>query len=105
MQPASSDQWRASKFVGLNVYNANNEKIGDINELLIGKDGQIDRVVVGAGGFLGMGEHNVALKWNEVKFSSEPVRSAAATTATSRPNTVGSGATTTTRTTVRDYPD
>ena len=62
----------------------------------MGQDGQIDLVVIGAGGFLGMGEHNVALKWNEVKFVSEPVKSAATTTTTSRPNTVGSGATTTT---------
>jgi sporulation protein YlmC with PRC-barrel domain len=107
MNQGATDEWRASKFKGLNVYNANNEKIGDINELLLSKEGQIDRVVIGVGGFLGMGEHNVAMKWNEVKFVSEPVRSAstANTTTTSR-NTVGSGATaTTTRTTNQDYPD
>jgi hypothetical protein len=111
-----SDQWRGSKLVGLNVYNGNNEKIGDINELITGKDGQIDLVVVGVGGFLGMGEHNVALKWNELKFVTEPVRSASTTTTTTtRPapsgttttRTTGSGATAPVNaaTTVRDYPD
>lgn len=105
MNHAAGDAWRASKFVGLNVYNANNEKIGDINELLLSKDGQIDQVVIGVGGFLGMGEHNVAMKWNEVKFVSEPVKSASTATTTTSRNTVGSGATTTSRTTAHDYPD
>jgi sporulation protein YlmC with PRC-barrel domain len=102
-----SDQWRASKFVGLNVYNANNEKVGDINELIMSQDGQIDLVVIGAGGFLGMGEHNVALKWNQVKFVKEPVKSSSTTTIPTKPaNTTGSGVTTTTNaTTVRDYPN
>jgi sporulation protein YlmC with PRC-barrel domain len=104
-----SDQWRASKLVGLNVYNGNNEKVGDINELITGKDGQVDLVVIGAGGFLGMGEHNVAVKWNEIKFVNEPVRTSSTTSSTTTPTT-GSGATTSTApvnaaNTVRDYPD
>src|SRR5262245_29781021 len=53
-------QWRGSKLVGLNVYNANNEKIGDIKEIIV-SGGRVDFVVVGVGGFLGIGEHNVAL--------------------------------------------
>ena len=71
-----------------------------------GKDGQVDLIVIGVGGFLGMGEHNVAFKWNQVKFVDQPVQSSTTTT-TPRPNTTGTGATTTTttRTTVRDYPD
>jgi sporulation protein YlmC with PRC-barrel domain len=96
--------WRASKLVGVNVYNKANEKIGGIDDVILDKSGKASKVILGVGGFLGMGEHNVAMKWNEVKFVSEPVKSASTTTTTSR-NTVGSGATTTTRTTVRDYPD
>jgi sporulation protein YlmC with PRC-barrel domain len=103
----SADQWRAFKLSGLNVYNSNNEKIGDIKELIMGQDGQVDVLVIAVGGFLGMGEHNVGLKWNQVKFVKEPVQSSSTTTTTPRPNTTGTGATTTTttRTTVRDYPD
>ena len=54
-------QWRASKVIGINVYNDNNEKIGDIQELIIDKSGKVDNVFLGVGGFLGMGEHYVAV--------------------------------------------
>jgi sporulation protein YlmC with PRC-barrel domain len=105
-----SDQWRAFKLSGLNVYNSNNEKIGDIKELIAGKDGKVDLVVIGVGGFLGMGEHNVAMKWDQVKFVDQPVQSSTTSSNTgTRPNTTGSSTTTTTttttRSTVRDYPD
>ena len=52
-------QWRATKLDGLNVYDPGNNKIGDISELIIGRDGRVAAVVVGVGGFLGIGEHNV----------------------------------------------
>jgi sporulation protein YlmC with PRC-barrel domain len=99
-------QWRASKFVGLNVYNSANEKIGDINELVMGSDGQIDLVVVGVGGFLGMGEHNVALKWSQVKFVNEAARTASSTPPTTA-RTTGSGtaAPVNAANASRDYPD
>src|SRR5579871_4981264 len=48
-----SDEWRASKLIGLNVYNEQNEKLGDISELLIDKSGKVEGVVIGVGGFLG----------------------------------------------------
>src|SRR4051794_13221367 len=32
-----SDQWRASKLIGVNVYNQNNDKIGDIREVIVDK--------------------------------------------------------------------
>ena len=65
-------EWRASKLTGVNVYNPNNDKIGDIKELIIGKNGSTEAVVVAAGGFLGMGEHDVAVPFNQVKWSDEP---------------------------------
>ncbi|HSZ97154.1 MAG TPA: PRC-barrel domain-containing protein [Bradyrhizobium sp.] len=66
-------EWRASKVVGLSVYNDNNEKLGSINDLLMDKSGNIKAVVLGVGGFLGMGEHLVAVPLDKVKFSSEPI--------------------------------
>ena len=66
--------WRASKVMGVNIYDANNEKIGDVNELIMTKDGKVDAVVVGAGGFLGLGEHDVAVPYNEVTWVNEPVK-------------------------------
>lgn len=65
--------WRASKVVGLSVYNDTNEKLGSINDLVMDKSGNIKAVVLGVGGFLGMGEHLVAVPLDKVKFSSEPV--------------------------------
>src|SRR5215469_1865896 len=65
--------WRASKVVGLSVYNDKNEKIGSINDLLMDKSGSIKAAVIGVGGFLGMGEHLVAVSFDKVKFSDEAV--------------------------------
>ncbi|KLK94020.1 photosystem reaction center subunit H [Microvirga vignae] len=87
MQPG---QWRASKLEGLDVYNQNDEKIGDVSEMLVDQSGKIQAVVVGVGGFLGIGEHDVAIPFDQVKFVNEPRRTAATTTTT---GTAGTGAT------------
>ena len=68
-------QWRATKLDGLNVYDPRNEKIGDINELIVGRDGRIAAVVVGVGGFLGIGEHNAAIPFDQVQWVDEPRQS------------------------------
>jgi sporulation protein YlmC with PRC-barrel domain len=65
--------WRASKVVGLNVYNEKNENVGSINDLLMDKSGGIKAVVISVGGFLGMGARLVAMPFDKVKFSTEPV--------------------------------
>jgi hypothetical protein len=91
-----ASQWRASKLIGLNVYNGANEKIGDINEIILAPGGKVAGVVVGVGGFLGMGEHDVMLTLDKVKFVNEPVRTSSTTT-TTRPApapTTGSGSAT-----------
>ena len=67
-------EWRGSKLTGLTVYNNNDERVGDINELIVGKDGRIESVVLGVGGFLGIGEHDVAVPFGQVKFVEEPRR-------------------------------
>ena len=117
---AQGDVWRASKLKGLNVYNDQNEKLGDISELLIDKSGKVEGVVIGVGGFLGMGEHDIKVDMSKLKFVDEPVRSSSATTTKSNDTTgtgPGSAATgqrattaTTTTTTARSneqrwYPD
>src|SRR5437762_11635712 len=65
--------WRASKLVGLSVYNEKNESVGSINDMLTDKNGKIVAVVIGVGGFLGVGEHLVAIPFEKVKFSTEPI--------------------------------
>jgi sporulation protein YlmC with PRC-barrel domain len=70
--------WRSSKLVGLSVYNENNESLGSINDLLTDKSGNIKAVVIGVGGFLGVGEHLVAVSWDKIKFVDQPVAYAGA---------------------------
>ena len=101
-------KWRASKLMGLDVYNEANEKLGDINELILDKDGKVNAVIIGVGGFLGMGEHDIAVTMDKLKFHEEPVRtSSAAPGATTRESTTGTATapanttTTTTTTTAR----
>ena len=65
--------WRTSKVVGLSVYNDSNESLGSISDLLMDKSGNIKGVVIGVGGFLGVGEHLVALPFDKVKFVNEPI--------------------------------
>ena len=84
--------WRASKLMGLDVYNEANEKLGDINELILDKNGKVNAVVIGVGGFLGMGEHDIAVTMDKLKFVEEPVRTsstATTTTTTTRDTTTG----------------
>jgi len=73
-------EWRASKLVGVDVYNDANEKIGDISEIILDKSGKVANVIIGVGGFLGMGEHYVAIGYDKLKWVNEPVRSASTTT-------------------------
>jgi len=95
--------WQGSKLIGLNVYNEQNEKIGSIVQLMVNKQGTIDSVVIGVGGFLGMGERDVAVKFSDLKWSNEPVRSTSSSN-TMRPATTGAG-TTAARSGPTTYPD
>ncbi len=91
--------WRASKVVGLNVYNDNNENVGSINDLLMDKGGNIKAAVLSVGGFLGVGARLVAVPYEKLKFSTQPVSYVGASNAPntgSRPSsttTTGSAAT------------
>ncbi len=68
-------QWRASKLIGVDVYNQQNEKLGEINELIIDSSGRVAGAVLGVGGFLGMGEHDVMVSMDKLKFSNEAGKS------------------------------
>jgi sporulation protein YlmC with PRC-barrel domain len=81
------DIWRASKLKGLNVYNERNEKLGDISELLVDKSGKVEGVVIGVGGFLGMGEHDIKVDMSKLKFVNEPVGTSSTTTRTTNTTT------------------
>jgi hypothetical protein len=54
-------QIMGSDLRGTRVYGANNESIGDISDLLLDRQGQVVAAIVGVGGFLGIGQKDVAL--------------------------------------------
>lgn len=98
--------WRTSKLVGLSVYNDKNESIGSINDLLTDKSGKIVAVVIGVGGFLGVGEHLVAVPFDKVKFSDQPVAYTSASNGTKSTTTTTTGsASSTTSKANAGYPD
>jgi len=88
MTKEAAGQWRTSKMIGLNVYNNDNEKIGDISELIVDRTGKLEAVVVGVGGFLGLGEHDVAIPYSQINWADQPVQPSRSTTGTS-PMTTG----------------
>lgn len=61
----------ANKLINKSVKNAANESIGDINDILIGSDGKVSAVIVGVGGFLGLGEKSVALPFEQLMFAKD----------------------------------
>jgi sporulation protein YlmC with PRC-barrel domain len=65
MQP---NQVMASKLIGTRVVSSNNESIGDINDVIVDRNGQAIAAVVGVGGFLGIGEKDVAVPFNSLEF-------------------------------------
>ena len=64
-------EWRASKLVGVNVYNDANEKIGDISDLLFTKDGKVEAILISVGGFLGVGAKEIALAPSQIQLHEE----------------------------------
>jgi hypothetical protein len=74
----AAPHWRSSKLIGVKVYNEKNENLGDINEIILDASGKVLGYVVGVGGFLGMGEHDIFVEPSKIKFMNEPVRTTAA---------------------------
>jgi len=61
----------AEQLQGAPVYDANNERIGDISELVVGADGTITEAVIDIGGFLGIGAKPVALNFEQIQVMTE----------------------------------
>jgi sporulation protein YlmC with PRC-barrel domain len=64
----TSSNWRSTELVGKPVYSRQEERIGEIDELVINNEGRVVAAVVGVGGFLGMGEHKVAIAFPSLKM-------------------------------------
>ena len=62
----------ASNIIGETVYNSvadDAESIGNVNDIVLGSGGEADMVVIGVGGFLGLGERDIAISFDELEWS------------------------------------
>jgi sporulation protein YlmC with PRC-barrel domain len=66
--------WRGSKLMGINIYDSEGPKLGDIEEILMDSSSKVSGYVIGVGGFLGLGEHNILVTPDKLKFVNEPMR-------------------------------
>jgi sporulation protein YlmC with PRC-barrel domain len=58
-----------TNFYKQNVYDPSDNKIGGVDDILIDKEGRVTAVIIGVGGFLGMGEKDVAVPFSSVRAS------------------------------------
>ena len=88
------DLMRGSQLTGIDVYGADNQKIGDIDEVLVDRQGKIHGLVVGVGGFLGIGQKDVAIPFDQVQWrSNQEVQASNANQSGAGTNTAGGVAT------------
>jgi sporulation protein YlmC with PRC-barrel domain len=64
----AAGEWRMNNYIGKPVFNASGERVGDIAEVLFDKSGRVTAVVIGVGGFMGMGAKSVALPYQAVTY-------------------------------------
>jgi sporulation protein YlmC with PRC-barrel domain len=62
------EQFRSTNLVGKTVYNLQDENIGSISDLILDRSGRVAAVIIGVGGFLGLGQSDVAVPMNSLKF-------------------------------------
>ena len=63
----ADSQIKVDELIGKNIRNANGDAIGDVESVIVDPDGKVAAVIVGVGGFLGLGEHLVALDWKDIR--------------------------------------
>ena len=66
---AAPEGFLASNVIGATVYSQDDQSIGDINDIILSPEGQPSQVIVGVGGFLGMGEKDVVLDMSKLKMA------------------------------------
>ena len=68
LQDQAGSDWRASKLIGTNVYGPDNAKIGDVSDVLLDNNGSTHAVIIGVGGFLGVGQKDVAVPFEALQI-------------------------------------
>jgi len=61
------DAWTADQLFGTPVHGADNKDIGEVENIVVGADGKIEKIIVEAGGFVDIGDVHLAVPWNQVE--------------------------------------
>jgi sporulation protein YlmC with PRC-barrel domain len=64
-------QMRATQLDGATVYDTRNQKVGDVKDIILDRDGKVAAVVIDVGAFLGIGGKNVAVSMNDLKITQD----------------------------------
>ena len=67
----SMDSFLASTLLGANVLSTEGEDVGEVNDVILSADGSVEGVVVGVGGFLGLGEKDVAVEFDAIEVQQD----------------------------------
>lgn len=68
MTAAPSDSWTVTNYYKQNVYDPNQAKIGEVEDVLVDRTGAVTGLVVSVGGFLGMGSKDVIVPFSDVSM-------------------------------------
>jgi len=69
MQAQTANEWRGSNLIGASVHGPDNASIGSINDVILSSDGSVRAVVIGVGGFLGIGQKDVAVPFADLNVT------------------------------------
>jgi len=87
---AGQGKWRSTKLIGVDIYGPDDKKVGDVTEVIVDKTGKVEMVTIGVGGFLGIGSKDVAVPFEQVSWSDQPITPPAPAPSTSGSGTSGS---------------
>ncbi|WP_053239630.1 PRC-barrel domain-containing protein [Pleomorphomonas koreensis] len=86
--------WRVSDLQGKAVYDSEGNSIGDIKDVLVSQNGSVNAVIIGVGGFLGIGEKNVAVNMSALQLGPGDTQAKADAVTTAMPNNDATGSVT-----------
>lgn len=91
--------WRVSDLQGKAVYGSDGANIGEINDVLVSQDGSVNAVIIGVGGFLGIGEKDVAVNMSALQLGPGDTQAQANAASSALPDATGATGATGTDTT------
>jgi sporulation protein YlmC with PRC-barrel domain len=71
LSEVASDGISADNLIGTTVYGAGEENVGEIDDVILSESGEVDAVIINVGGFLGLGEKEVAVSMDNLQFMSD----------------------------------